>query len=207
MAVVIVSTVLILTIVASRKARMRRVLTRSQNREVRASRICECLEPLLNALAILNEKLKSMDSKVVNGVFLGFHLQNSRPLCGVWGPAEGRGSGVKFKIIENASITAWFEHIKIHDINDLKPGNRFVVQEIPRLVPTSGREIVKQGVVVVGQGSSSEPRARSSSCDSVSSGYSVGALSESSIESQPDPAELYQDLQKNTDSGSSPVIR
>ena len=87
------------------------------------------------------EKLKTMDKKVINGVFLGFHLQNSRPLCGAWLPKEGRGTGLTFKCVENASITAWFEHIKVRDIDDLLPGNKLITQEVPRIVPTSGREV------------------------------------------------------------------
>lgn len=127
---------------------------------------------------------------------------------------------MKFKVIENASITAWFEHIKVRHIVDLMPGNKVVTQELPRIVPTSGREIVKQGAgsgrrdgdvtrsdaVVVGQGSSPEPRTRSSSCDSVPSNYSAGyAISESSEESQPDPAEFHRDMKSTESSGVKPA--
>jgi hypothetical protein len=83
---------------------------------------------------------------------LGFTMQDSRPIVGVFRPGEGRGAkSLKFKPIENASIVRHFEHIRVSNVDELKgSGKKLITQEVPALVPSSGRESVPPWTVTDG---------------------------------------------------------
>jgi hypothetical protein len=86
-------------------------------------------------------------------------------LFGIFRKGEGRSTGLRFKIVENASVERWFEHIRVSNVDDLHPRKRTVTMEVDAIETTSGRELEAQQGVVDG-GSLPPSRARTASGDS-----------------------------------------